>query len=246
MTRQLAMEGGQHGIRANSISPGLTETNQTREQLKTRGTRSDARQDAVGSGRSTGGMANVALFLASDESFVRHRRDIVVDGGMKGLVSMPRCASSQVSRPGGPFEMSSETFQSLGRERSESKCRRAASVIPTRSPRKDIFQASPIRASRSRDRRCYRRGRIRSASVEVGQHVGVGWLGSYCGHCDHAVAESLSRVRTSESRASRWMADIRTTCWFRSRGWHSCREGMSPVDAGTVDVRWHHHVQLAA
>src|SRR5271156_4953832 len=34
MTRQLAMEGREHGIRANSISPGLIESNQTREQLK--------------------------------------------------------------------------------------------------------------------------------------------------------------------------------------------------------------------
>src|SRR4029077_1801196 len=34
MTRQLAMEGRAHGIRANSISPGVIETNQTREQLK--------------------------------------------------------------------------------------------------------------------------------------------------------------------------------------------------------------------
>src|SRR5260370_7508283 len=34
MTRQLAMEGRNHGIRANSISPGGIETNQTREQLK--------------------------------------------------------------------------------------------------------------------------------------------------------------------------------------------------------------------
>ena len=34
MTRQLAMEGRQHGIRVNSVSPGLIETNQTREQLK--------------------------------------------------------------------------------------------------------------------------------------------------------------------------------------------------------------------
>src|ERR1700758_2373688 len=33
MTRQLAMEGREFGIRANSISPGLIETNQTREQL---------------------------------------------------------------------------------------------------------------------------------------------------------------------------------------------------------------------
>src|SRR5258705_13671381 len=34
MTRQLAMEGREYGIRANSISPGLIETNHTREQLK--------------------------------------------------------------------------------------------------------------------------------------------------------------------------------------------------------------------
>src|SRR5260370_28995015 len=34
MTRQLAMEGREHGIRANSISPGVIETNQTREQPK--------------------------------------------------------------------------------------------------------------------------------------------------------------------------------------------------------------------
>ena len=34
MTRQLAMEGRDHGIRANSISPGVIETNQTGEQLK--------------------------------------------------------------------------------------------------------------------------------------------------------------------------------------------------------------------
>ena len=34
MTRQLAMEGREHGIRADSISPGVIESNQTREQLK--------------------------------------------------------------------------------------------------------------------------------------------------------------------------------------------------------------------
>ena len=32
--RQLAMEGREFGIRANSISPGLTETNQTKDQFK--------------------------------------------------------------------------------------------------------------------------------------------------------------------------------------------------------------------
>src|SRR6202000_2754613 len=33
MTRQLAMEGGEHGIRVNSISPGLIESGATRGHL---------------------------------------------------------------------------------------------------------------------------------------------------------------------------------------------------------------------
>ena len=33
MTRQLAMEGSEHGIRVNSISPGFIETNSTRGEL---------------------------------------------------------------------------------------------------------------------------------------------------------------------------------------------------------------------
>src|SRR5258706_4955794 len=69
MTRQLAMEGREHGIRANSISPGLIETNQTREQLK------DPEWASAMLGKTLLGrlgrpeeVANVALFLASDES----------------------------------------------------------------------------------------------------------------------------------------------------------------------------------
>ena len=34
MTRQLAMEGGEHGIRVNSISPGLIQSDATRGQLE--------------------------------------------------------------------------------------------------------------------------------------------------------------------------------------------------------------------
>ena len=83
MTRQLAMEGRRHGIRANSISPGVIETNQTREQLK------DPEWADYMLGKTLLGrlgrpqeIAQVALFLASDDSSYVTGTDIVVDGGM--------------------------------------------------------------------------------------------------------------------------------------------------------------------
>jgi NAD(P)-dependent dehydrogenase (short-subunit alcohol dehydrogenase family) len=84
MTRQLAMEGRDYGIRVNSISPGIIETTQTREQLK------DPEWAGTMLGKTLLGrlgrpdeVANVALFLACEESSYVTGIDIVVDGGMK-------------------------------------------------------------------------------------------------------------------------------------------------------------------
>ena len=56
MTRQLAMEGREHGIRANSISPGLIESNATRGQLEDpEWAERHARQDVAGPPRPARG-----------------------------------------------------------------------------------------------------------------------------------------------------------------------------------------------
>ena len=82
MTRQMAMEGGKHNIRANTVSPGLIETAQTREMLKSPefiGPMLDKLM--VGRIGQPEDVAPAALFLASDESSFVTGADIAVDGG---------------------------------------------------------------------------------------------------------------------------------------------------------------------
>jgi NAD(P)-dependent dehydrogenase (short-subunit alcohol dehydrogenase family) len=83
MTKQLAMEGGEHGIRANSISPGVIETKQTEEQLQDKEWADYMLGKSILSrfGKPEE-VANVALFLASSESSFVTGVDIIVDGGM--------------------------------------------------------------------------------------------------------------------------------------------------------------------
>jgi NAD(P)-dependent dehydrogenase (short-subunit alcohol dehydrogenase family) len=83
MTRQLAMEGAPHGIRANSISPGFIQTAATRRHLEAV---PDLRAQVLAKNMikrlgTPEDVAHCAVWLASDEAGYVTGADIAIDAG---------------------------------------------------------------------------------------------------------------------------------------------------------------------
>jgi NAD(P)-dependent dehydrogenase (short-subunit alcohol dehydrogenase family) len=83
MTRQLAMEGAPHGIRANTISPGLIETDATRQHIESDPgfvdqVLTNSMIKRVGKPED---IAYAAVYLASDEASFVTGADFSIDAG---------------------------------------------------------------------------------------------------------------------------------------------------------------------
>jgi len=83
MTRQLAMEGGPHGIRANSISPGLVRTGATAPLIDNAEWFAPMKRKLMLNGKvgEPIDVAFCALYLASDEARWVTGADFAIDGG---------------------------------------------------------------------------------------------------------------------------------------------------------------------
>lgn len=82
MTKQIAMEGGKHAIRCNTISPGLVLTNQTREFINMPEWFAPMKAKLMlGRVGLPEDIAPLALYLASEESTWVTGADFAIDGG---------------------------------------------------------------------------------------------------------------------------------------------------------------------
>lgn len=94
LTRQLAAEGAALGIRANVLSPGLIETEGTKESLLRSDNPMAQGHTAVPLGRlgTADDVVDAAVFLASERSSYITGANLVVDGGWSSVLPTPRSA----------------------------------------------------------------------------------------------------------------------------------------------------------
>jgi NAD(P)-dependent dehydrogenase (short-subunit alcohol dehydrogenase family) len=87
LTSQMALEWGAHGIRVNAVAPGLIDAGMSEPIYADPASRA-ARESKVPLGRlgTAGDVADVVLFLASDQARYVHGQNVVVDGGVTGSV----------------------------------------------------------------------------------------------------------------------------------------------------------------
>jgi 3alpha(or 20beta)-hydroxysteroid dehydrogenase len=84
MTKSAAAELGRYGIRVNSIHPGIIETPMLHEipAIEAGGGERWARRIPLGRFAEAREVANLALYLASDDSSYSSGHEFIVDGGM--------------------------------------------------------------------------------------------------------------------------------------------------------------------
>lgn len=94
MARQLAAEGARHGIRANSISPGMIATPATDEDLNAEHSplRTIASFIPLGRVGRPEEVVNCAVFLASDEASYVTGANLMIDGGWSAVLPGPSTA----------------------------------------------------------------------------------------------------------------------------------------------------------
>ncbi len=92
MTKSLAIEFGRQGIRVNSVCPGLTDT-QIWQDLKSSGPGAAAVENhwkqniALGREASPREVANLVVWLASDQASYVTGANLMVDGGMTAMLT---------------------------------------------------------------------------------------------------------------------------------------------------------------
>lgn len=87
LTAQMALEWGPHGIRVNAVAPGLIDAGMSEPIYADPETR-HARESKVPLGRlgTAQDIADVVMFLASDQAAYVTGQNVVVDGGVTGSV----------------------------------------------------------------------------------------------------------------------------------------------------------------